>query len=125
MAGVDAGGVVGALAGQVDAWHLAGLEAGARGQSVDGLAARLADTAAGRGERHAHVATAIAAALAFLILPLMMHVLGGGIVTEAETSRLIGSGELESFKIGRSTRVTVASVKALVERRLAEARGEG
>ena len=59
----DAAGVVGALAGQVDAWHLAGLEAGARGQSVDGLAARLADTAAGRGERHAHVATAIAAAL--------------------------------------------------------------
>jgi cell division transport system permease protein len=38
---------------------------------------------------------AVAAALAFLILPLMMHVLGGGIVTEAETSRLIGSGELD------------------------------
>jgi len=25
----------------------------------------------------------------------MMHMLGGGIVTEAETSRLIGSGELD------------------------------
>ena len=38
---------------------------------------------------------ALAAALAFLLLPLMMHVLGGGVVTEAETSRLIGSGELD------------------------------
>ena len=38
---------------------------------------------------------AIAAGLAFLLLPLMMHLLGGGIVTEAETSRLIGSGELD------------------------------
>ena len=38
---------------------------------------------------------ALAAALAFLLLPLMMHMLGGGIVTEAETSRLIGSGELD------------------------------
>ncbi len=38
---------------------------------------------------------ALAAALAFLLLPLMMHMLGGGVVTEAETSRLIGSGELD------------------------------
>lgn len=38
---------------------------------------------------------ALAAALAFLFLPLMTHMLGGGIVTEAETSRLIGSGELD------------------------------
>jgi cell division transport system permease protein len=38
---------------------------------------------------------AVAAALAFLFLPLMMHMLGGGVVTEAETSRLIGSGELD------------------------------
>ena len=38
---------------------------------------------------------ALAAGLAFLLLPLMMHVLGGGVVTEAETSRLIGSGELD------------------------------
>ncbi len=38
---------------------------------------------------------AAAAALAFLLLPLMMHMLGGGIVTTAETQRLIGSGELD------------------------------
>jgi len=38
---------------------------------------------------------AIAAAIAFLMLPLMMHMLGGGIVTAAETQRLIGSGELD------------------------------
>jgi len=33
---------------------------------------------------------------------------------------LINSGELETFKIGRATRITTASVKALVEKRLAE-----
>jgi len=38
---------------------------------------------------------AIAAAITFLLLPLMMHMLGGGIVTAAETQRLIGSGELD------------------------------
>jgi cell division transport system permease protein len=38
---------------------------------------------------------AVAAAIAFLLLPLMMHMLGGGIVTAAETQRLIGSGELD------------------------------
>jgi cell division transport system permease protein len=38
---------------------------------------------------------AVAAAIAFLLLPLMMHMLGGGVVTEADTSRLIGSGELD------------------------------
>jgi cell division transport system permease protein len=38
---------------------------------------------------------ALAAALAFLMLPLMTHMLGGGIVTAAETQRLIGSGELD------------------------------
>ena len=38
---------------------------------------------------------ALAAAIAFLLLPLMTHMLGGGIVTAAETSRLIGSGELD------------------------------
>ena len=32
---------------------------------------------------------------------------------------LIGAGELQAIKIGRSTRITVASVKALVERRIA------
>jgi cell division transport system permease protein len=38
---------------------------------------------------------AIAAAIAFLLLPFTMHMLGGGAVTEAETRRLIGSGELD------------------------------
>ncbi|MEX1060319.1 MAG: ABC transporter permease [Methyloceanibacter sp.] len=38
---------------------------------------------------------ALAAAIAFLLLPLMMHLLGGGMVTAAETQRLIGSGELD------------------------------
>jgi cell division transport system permease protein len=38
---------------------------------------------------------AIAAAIAFLLLPFMMSLLGGGVVTAAETQRLIGSGELD------------------------------
>jgi cell division transport system permease protein len=38
---------------------------------------------------------ALAAAIAFLLLPLMMQLLGGGIVTTAETQRLVGSGELD------------------------------
>jgi cell division transport system permease protein len=38
---------------------------------------------------------AIAASIAFLLLPLMMHLLGGGGITAAETRRLIGSGELD------------------------------
>ena len=38
---------------------------------------------------------AVAAAIAFLLLPLMTHMLGGGTVTAAETQRLIGSGELD------------------------------
>jgi cell division transport system permease protein len=38
---------------------------------------------------------AFAAAIAFLLLPLMTHMLGGGVVTAADTRRLIGSGELD------------------------------
>jgi cell division transport system permease protein len=38
---------------------------------------------------------AAAAALAFLLLPAMMDMLGGGVVTAAETQRLIGSGQLD------------------------------
>jgi dihydrofolate synthase/folylpolyglutamate synthase len=61
----DAAGVVTALGERVDAWFLAGLEsAGPRGASVDALAGRLADTAAGRGDRHPDVETALSAALA-------------------------------------------------------------
>jgi len=38
---------------------------------------------------------AFSAAIAFLLLPLAMHLLGGGAMTEAETRRLLGSGELD------------------------------
>jgi dihydrofolate synthase/folylpolyglutamate synthase len=61
----DAAGVVQALAGGVDAWHLAGLrEAGPRGLDVDAFAARLAGTPAAGGVRHPTVGAALAAALA-------------------------------------------------------------
>lgn len=35
---------------------------------------------------------------------------------------LINSGELETFKIGRATRITVSSIEAYVERRLNSAK---
>ena len=38
---------------------------------------------------------AFAAVVAFLTLPFLMYLLGGGVVTEAETRRLLGSGELD------------------------------
>lgn len=59
----DAVGVVQAMAGQVDAWHLAGLD-GARAQSAQALQARLQDTAAASARRHATVADALVAAVA-------------------------------------------------------------
>lgn len=59
----DAAGVVEALGGQVDAWHLAGLD-GARAQSAQALQARLQDTAAADACQHATVADALEAALA-------------------------------------------------------------
>ncbi len=43
----------------------------------------------------AGLAGALAAALAFLLLPFMLYLLGGGTVTEAETRRLLGSGDLD------------------------------
>ena len=43
----------------------------------------------------AGLAGALAAAIAFLLLPLLTHMLGGGGVTAAETERLIGTGELD------------------------------
>lgn len=37
----------------------------------------------------------VAAAITFLALPLLLHLLGGGAVTEAEARRLLGNGELD------------------------------
>jgi len=64
LADKDAAGVVAALAGRVDAWHLAGLaDAGARGRDAAALADALARTPAADAPRHADVAAALAAAL--------------------------------------------------------------
>ncbi len=61
----DAPGVVAALAGVVDGWHIAGLvDAGPRGQGVDEFAQRLAGPAAADGKRHPDVAAALEAAIA-------------------------------------------------------------
>jgi dihydrofolate synthase / folylpolyglutamate synthase len=61
----DLVGVVAALAGRIDRWWLAGLDAaGLRGLDVDAFAERLAGTAAAAGTRRASVAEAIAAACA-------------------------------------------------------------
>jgi cell division transport system permease protein len=43
----------------------------------------------------ASLAGAFAAVIAFLLLPFLMQLLGGGAVTEAETRRLVGSGVLD------------------------------
>ncbi|MGH8027936.1 MAG: bifunctional folylpolyglutamate synthase/dihydrofolate synthase, partial [Pseudoxanthomonas sp.] len=62
LADKDVQGVVSALEREVSAWFLAGLEnTGARGQSVDELAAKLTGPAAA-GERHASVQAALRAA---------------------------------------------------------------
>ncbi|HEY5972650.1 MAG TPA: folylpolyglutamate synthase/dihydrofolate synthase family protein [Pseudoxanthomonas sp.] len=63
LADKDVQGIVGALEGAVSQWFLAGLESvGPRGQSVDGFATRLADTAAAEGSRHVSVQAALKAA---------------------------------------------------------------
>ena len=60
----DVEGMVAALQQEVAHWHLAGLQqdAGARAQTVESLAARLATSAAGSGSREASVAAALKAA---------------------------------------------------------------
>lgn len=61
----DVRGVADALAGRIDGWHLAGLDAhGPRGTDVAGFAHRLEGTAAEAGARHANVAAALRGALA-------------------------------------------------------------
>jgi hypothetical protein len=42
--------------------------------------------------------------------------------SNAHGYHLLNSGELESFHDGRSRKITVASIKALIERKLAESR---
>jgi dihydrofolate synthase/folylpolyglutamate synthase len=60
----DVAGVVDALTGRIDAWHLAGLtEGGPRGLDVDAFVQRLEGTLAARGRRHADVVTALSAAI--------------------------------------------------------------
>jgi len=64
LADKDAAGVVAAFDGLDVDWHLAGLEPDStRGQSVDTLRAKLADSAASRGIAHASVAHALDAVL--------------------------------------------------------------
>src|SRR5690606_18405898 len=65
LADKDACGVVDALAGQVDGWHLAGTTAaGTRGRDAQSLAADLGTTAAADAMRHDDAAAALEAALA-------------------------------------------------------------
>ena len=64
LADKDVAAIVDVLDEQVDAWHLAGLDAGARSQPVDALLARLAGTRAAGGEPHPDVANALDGALA-------------------------------------------------------------
>ena len=64
LADKDVAGVIGALDGRVDTWHLAGLEeAGTRSQPVEALAARLAGTHARDAALHRDVPQALATAL--------------------------------------------------------------
>ena len=61
----DLRGVADALADRIDGWHLAGLaDSGPRGLDVEAFAHRLTGTAAGDGQRHADVATALETAVA-------------------------------------------------------------
>lgn len=61
----DVAAIVAAVGPSIDTWHLAGLaEHGPRGNDVASFAQRLSGTGAGRGARHADVASALAAARA-------------------------------------------------------------
>ncbi|MGV8923625.1 MAG: bifunctional tetrahydrofolate synthase/dihydrofolate synthase [Thermomonas sp.] len=64
LADKDVAGVVVALAGQVDAWHVAGLvDAGPRGESVEAFAQRLQSTAAAAATQHPDVKMALETAI--------------------------------------------------------------
>jgi dihydrofolate synthase/folylpolyglutamate synthase len=65
LADKDAAQVIDAFGDAVTCWFLAGIDdAGPRSQNVDALAAKLVDTSAADGERHANVTQALDAALA-------------------------------------------------------------
>lgn len=64
LADKDVAGVVVALAGQVDAWHVAGLtHAGPRGENVQAFAKRLQGTAAAAAAQHPDVKMALQTAI--------------------------------------------------------------
>ena len=93
LADKDVAGVVGALAEMVDGWHLAGLaDAGPRGQGVDDLARRLADTAAAGAVRHADVAAALDAAIAQADADGRVLVFGSFHTAAAALERFAGNG---------------------------------
>jgi dihydrofolate synthase/folylpolyglutamate synthase len=93
LADKDVEGIVAALEDAVSMWFLAGLESVAgRGQSVDGLAARLAGTAAAGGSRHARVAAALDAAQADTNVGDRILVFGS-FHTVAEALAILHSGQ--------------------------------
>jgi dihydrofolate synthase/folylpolyglutamate synthase len=93
LADKDAARVVAAFGGQPLHWLLAGLEdAGPRGQGVDALAAKLAGTPAGAGQRHADVASALACALA-QAEPGDRILVFGSFHTAADALRFLHSGQ--------------------------------
>ena len=88
----DVEGVVAVLQNEVAHWHLAGLaDAGARGQSVEVLAQRLAASAAGNGSRDATIDAALQAARAAAQPGDRLLVLGS-FHTAAEAIRFLRSG---------------------------------
>ena len=93
LADKDVDGIINALEDAVSRWFLAGLESVAgRGQSVDEFAARLAETAAAGGSRHASVSAALEAARAEADAGDRILVFGS-FHTVAEALALLHSGQ--------------------------------
>ena len=93
LADKDVAGVVAALEREVSAWFLAGLESvGARGQSVDAVAAKLTGTAAAAGTRHTSVEAALRAAQSDASVEDRILVFGS-FHTVAEALTILHSGQ--------------------------------
>ena len=93
LADKDVEGIVGALENAVSQWFLAGLESIiGRGQSVDEFAAKLANTAAAGGSRHAGVSAALDAARSEAIMGDRILVFGS-FHTVAEALTVLHSGQ--------------------------------